>query len=81
MDDNQQALGEAGIAVDQFSSHIFRRTAATLVEAAAGITLASRLLRHSNEAITRASYVVTAEQVDPATATILDSALGINGAD
>jgi integrase len=31
LDDNEQALGEAGIAVDQFSSHIFRRTAATLV--------------------------------------------------
>jgi integrase len=81
VDDNEQALGEAGIAVDQFSSHIFRRTAATLVEAVAGITLASRLLGHANEAITRASYVVTAEQVDPATAVILDAALRMNGAD
>jgi integrase len=61
--------------VDEFSSHIFRRTAATLVEQAAGITIASRLLGHANEAVTRASYAGTAEQVDPVTAIILDKAL------
>ncbi|CAN5442026.1 site-specific integrase [soil metagenome] len=73
--DNQGPLRDAGIRVDEFSSHIFRRTAATLVERAAGITIASRLLGHASETITRANYAVTAEQVDPVTAIILDNAL------
>lgn len=73
--DNEKALEDAGINVGEFTTHIFRRTAATLIEAVAGITLASRLLGHSNEQITRASYVVTAELVDPITAQIMDEAL------
>lgn len=73
---HSEVLRAAGINVEEFSSHIFRRTAATLVERSAGITLASRLLGHANESVTRASYVVTAEQVDPTSATILDRALG-----
>lgn len=75
--DNDNALREAGIVVEEFTTHLFRRTVATLVEQAAGITLASRLLGHASEATTRASYVVTPERVDPVTATILDTALGI----
>ena len=67
---------QLGVDVDEFSSHIFRRTVATLVERSGGITLASRLLGHANETVTRASYVVSAEQVDPTSATILDEALG-----
>ncbi len=74
VDDNKQALEAAGIETEQFSTHIFRRSTATLVEAAAGITLASRLLGHANEQITRASYVVSAELVDPVTAEIIDEA-------
>lgn len=74
VDDNEAALRVAGIDVDEFSTHIFRRSTATIVEAAAGITLASRLLGHANEQITRASYVVSAEQVDPITAEIMDAA-------
>lgn len=74
IDDNRQALEAAGIETDQFSTHIFRRSTATLVEAVAGITLASRLLGHANEQITRASYVVSAELVDPMTADIIDEA-------
>lgn len=73
--DNEKALEDAGIEVGEFTTHIFRRTAATLIEAVAGITLASRLLGHSNEQVTRASYVVTAELVDPMTAQIMDEAL------
>ncbi len=76
VDDNQAALVAAGIETAEFSPHLFRRTVATLVEQSAGITLASRLLGHSSEATTRASYVVTAEQVDPVTAEILDGVLG-----
>ena len=74
VDDNDQALRLAGIATDQFSTHIFRRSTATIVEAAAGITVASRMLGHANEQITRASYVVSAEQVDPITADIMNNA-------
>ncbi len=74
VDDSQDALRAAGINVEQFTTHIFRRTAATTVEAAAGITLASRLLGHANEQVTRASYVVSAEMVDPLTAQIIDDA-------
>ncbi len=73
--DNKDALRGAGIPVEEFSSHIFRRTAATLIENTGGITLASRLLGHSSETITRANYVVTAELVDPMTAVILDAAM------
>ncbi len=75
--DNHAALVELGVDVDEYTTHLYRRTTATLVEQAAGITLASRLLGHANEQITRASYVVTAEQVDPASADILDQVLGL----
>lgn len=74
--DNEAALTTARIEVGEFTTHIFRRTAATLIESVAGITLASRLLGHSNEQVTRASYVVTVELVDPVTAQIMDEALG-----
>jgi integrase len=76
VDDNRDALTAIGVDPDRYSTHIYRRTVATLVEQAAGITLASRLLGHANEQITRASYVVSAEQVDPITVDILDAVLG-----
>lgn len=73
--DNEVALKGVVIDVDEFTTHIFRRTAATLVESVAGISLAARLLGHASEQVTRASYVVTAELVDPVTAQIMDDAL------
>lgn len=76
VDDNREALVALGVEVDEYTTHLYRRTTATLVERAAGLTLASRLLGHANEQITRASYVVTAESVDPLTADILDAVLG-----
>lgn len=76
VDDNRDALTALGADPDRYSTHIYRRTVATLVEQVAGITLASRLLGHANEQITRASYVVSAEQVDPITVDILDAVLG-----
>ncbi|WP_426183518.1 tyrosine-type recombinase/integrase [Microbacterium sp. TWP3-1-2b2] len=76
LDDNGDALIAVGVEPEEYSTHIYRRTVATLIERAAGITLASRLLGHANEQITRASYVVTAEQVDPLTVDILDEILG-----
>lgn len=76
VDDNRGALNQLGVEVDEYSTHIYRRTTATLVERAAGLTLASRLLGHANEQITRASYVVSAEEVDPITVEILDELLG-----
>lgn len=76
VDDNRDALEKLGVEVDEYSTHIYRRTTATLVERAAGLTLASRLLGHANEQITRTSYVVSAEEVDPITVDILDELLG-----
>ncbi len=76
INDERTELVALGVAVDEYTTHIYRRTAATLIERAAGITLASRLLGHASEQITRNSYVVTAEQVDPLTAEILDDVLG-----
>lgn len=76
VDDNRAALEKLGVEVDEYSTHIYRRTTATLVERAAGLTLASRLLGHANEQITRTSYVVSAEEVDPITVEILDELLG-----
>jgi integrase len=74
--DERSNLVRLGVDVDEYTTHIYRRTAATLVERAAGITLASRLLGHANEQTTRNSYVVTADLVDPVTAEILDAVLG-----
>lgn len=74
--DNADELRAIGVDVDNYSTHIYRRTVATLVERAAGLTVASRLLGHANEMVTRSSYVVTAEQVDIVTADILDAVLG-----
>lgn len=73
--DERHSLTEIGVDVDEYTTHIYRRTAATLVERAAGLTLASRLLGHANEQTTRASYVVSAEEVDPVTAEILNEVL------
>ena len=74
--DERANLVMLGVDVDEYTTHIYRRTAATLIERVAGITLASRLLGHANEQTTRNSYVVTADQVDPVTAEILDAVLG-----
>jgi len=76
VDDNADVLTDAGIEAGEFTTHIFRRTAATMIESVAGITLAARLLGHAGEQVTRASYVVTAEMVNPVTAQIMDEALG-----
>lgn len=76
VEDNTTELRALGVDVDEFTTHFYRRTTATFVERAAGITLASRLLGHANEQITRASYVVSAVEVDPITIDILDEALG-----
>ena len=74
--DERANLVKLGVDADEYTTHIYRRTAATLIERAAGITLASRLLGHANEQTTRNSYVVTADLVDPVTAEILDAVLG-----
>lgn len=53
VDDNRDALAELGMEVDQYSTHTYRPRTATLAERAAGLTLASRLLGHADEQITR----------------------------
>lgn len=75
-DEHRKNLEAIGIDVEEFTTHLFRRTAATIVERYGGITLASRFLGHSDESITRANYVVTDEKVDIATAAILEKYLG-----
>lgn len=65
VDDNAEALQQAGIDPTGFSTRIFRRTTATIIDAAAAITLASRLLGHANEQVTRSNDLVTGETVDP----------------
>lgn len=76
IDDNTEELDKLGVEVEEYSTHIYRRTTATLVERAVGLTLASRLLGHASEQITRTSYVVSAEEVDPITVDVLDGLLG-----
>lgn len=71
----RDALVGFGVEPDRYGTHIYCRTTATLVERAAGLTLASHLLGHANEQITRASYVVSVEEVDPLTVEILDERL------
>ncbi|WP_240607493.1 tyrosine-type recombinase/integrase [Cryobacterium aureum] len=70
VEDERTHLVGLGVDVDEYTTHIYRRMAATLIEWAAGITLASRLLDHANEQTTRNSYVVTADMFDPVTAEI-----------
>jgi integrase len=74
--DHINELQEMGIDTEEFSPHLFRRTAATTVERAFGISMASRMLGHANENITRNSYVVSAEMVDPLTAVAMDLHFG-----
>lgn len=73
VEDNQKSLVEVGVNLGESSTHIYRRTVATLVERTGGITLAARLLGHANEQVTRANYVVTAELVNPRTAEIIET--------
>ncbi|TFD73621.1 hypothetical protein [Cryobacterium gelidum] len=65
-----------GIDGEEYTTRIYRRAAAMLIERAAGIVLASRLLGHANEQITRNSHVGTADMVDRVTAEFLDAVLG-----
>lgn len=75
-DDNREALEDLVVEVDQCSTHIYCGTAATLVERAAGLSFASCLPGHTNEQITRTSYVVSVKETDPITVDVLDEILG-----
>jgi integrase len=61
-----------GIPLDEVTTHLMRRSAATAVERAEGLALASGLLGHANEQVTRAHYVTTNRVVDSAAARALD---------
>lgn len=52
-----------GIPLGDVTTHLMRRSAATAVEREHGIGLASSMLGHSNEVVTRGSYVVTRSEV------------------
>jgi integrase len=56
--------------------HMFRRTVATVVNAQAGVDLAAELLGHTDPSITIQHYIRRSEMVNPATAELLDRALG-----
>jgi integrase len=74
--DHVNELQDMGIDTEEFSPHLFRRTAATTIEREYGISMASRMLGHANENITRNAYVVSAEMVDPLTAAAMDLHFG-----
>lgn len=61
-----------GIPLDEVTTHLMRRSAATHVERSGGLELASSLLGHSSEQITRSAYVVTRRHVPRDAATILN---------
>lgn len=62
---------ELGIPLNEVTTHLMRRSAATHVERRGGLSLASHLLGHSSENITRTVYVTTARSVDSQAADIL----------
>jgi integrase len=74
--DHLKELQEMGVDTDEFTPHLFRRTAATTIERTCGISMASRMLGHANENITRNAYVVSAEMVAPLTAVAMDLHFG-----
>lgn len=74
-DHRQEIELDLGIPFDEFTWKLFRRTAATLIGEAAGISLASSLLGHAQEATTERHYRVRRAEVNPQTAAILDEQL------
>ncbi|MFL0409672.1 tyrosine-type recombinase/integrase [Microbacterium paludicola] len=60
------------IPLGDVTTHLMRRSAATMVERAGGLGLASSLLGHANEQVTRAHYVTTNRVIDSAAARALD---------
>jgi len=75
-EDHLDELRKMGVDIEEFTPHLFRRTAATTIERGYGISMASRMLGHASENITRNSYVVSAEAVDPRTAAAMDKFVG-----
>ncbi len=68
----RHVLDMAGI--EGVTPHMFRRTAATAINAQASIELAAALLGHSDPRITLQHYIRRNEMVDPVTATLLERA-------
>jgi integrase len=66
----RRVLGGAGI--DGVTPHLFRRTVATAVNTFANVDLAAELLGHTDTKITVMHYIRRSEQVNPATAALLD---------
>jgi integrase len=63
--------------IEGVTPHKFRRTVATTINEHAGVELASQLLRHADSAITIKHYIRRNENVDPATAGLLEKAFGV----
>lgn len=64
---------DLGIPRDEFTNKLFRRTAATAIDATGGLELAAQLLGHADPRTTRRHYAVRPESVNPATATLLEA--------
>ncbi len=60
--------------IEDVTPHKFRRTAATAINALAGVELAAELLGHTDSKITVQHYIRRSEMVDPLTAALLDQA-------
>lgn len=67
---------ELGVPASEFTCKLFRRTAATVVDAHAGVDLAAELLGHADAQTTRRHYAVKLPRVSGQTALLLDEHLG-----
>lgn len=64
-------LAETGIS--GVTPHSFRRTVATVLDRAGGADLAAEMLGHTSSEITKQHYIEPDDNVNPATAEILES--------
>jgi integrase len=60
------------VGIEGVTPHAFRRTVATVLDRDGGTRLASEMLGHSSEDITRTHYIEPDDRVDPVTAVILE---------
>lgn len=64
--------------LEKMPPYVFRKTVASALSAEAGLALAAAALGHANESTTKRHYVQPLDQVNPLTATLLNSMFGTN---
>lgn len=67
--------------LERMPPYIFRKTVASALSAEAGIAIAAETLGHASEGTTKRHYVQPIDQVNPLTATLLDSLFGTHELD